>query len=737
MRGSIRTGSIAAGRESARSYASSNAIPIGIPDYYLTNRDGIPSLPGADRPISGPDSTYSDSIYDAPPPPPLHVGHGTGKEERQDEAAGEAEREDPSPEPATLVRQASLGRKSKPTLTTVRSGERIRKGVSNEGISTLPSQQRGAVSPMEVLPLTPHGSELPLDSSPPSKRSLDSGKDDKGFKATAVAMPVPAHFNRSRENLSTRTPSSDDVLASGTGLIDPSSSESEKEIKKKRSKELLNVPMPMAEPKQTQARDPSPLGKEVEVDPRFSEILGGLQKGGAIRPQEPDKLKVPTPGFSERVGRRRPPRLNVDAVREAEARGSLTSLPDLIKRATRLASNLDRGKTASRLGMNWIDGMAENDGEKHRSGITGDRNSGSISDILASFPPPGLATPPGSRGEMRRTVPNWSRGWRHSHHLPSESDAGDGRLQKRKRCCGMPLWLFLLLLLLVILLIAAAIIVPVVLIVVPKQDGSGSTGNKAVSECASKLTCQNGGANVITVSGTCQCVCVNGYTGSTCETASGAGCTTTSVGSTTNATVGDEIPRLISDAKTNFSVPLDGEALLGLFSAANLDCATENALVTFSSSAKRRALEPEEPETPTRVLRARDTTTSSVDHATTSNGIIYEIGTPNAPACTSHTSTATSSSATASPTSSSSNSSATRTMEFARTAVLYVFQTSGKLGSASTAQTSLQDYFDNSTNASSANSTSVSLGNGYTCDLKAFSIELANGTTVGGSGTTS
>lgn len=40
----------------------------------------------------------------------------------------------------------------------------------------------------------------------------------------------------------------------------------------------------------------------------------------------------------------------MDAVRDAEARGSLTSLPDLIRRATRLASMMNEGKRpASRL----------------------------------------------------------------------------------------------------------------------------------------------------------------------------------------------------------------------------------------------------------------------------------------------------------------------------------------------------------------------------------------------------
>lgn len=49
-----------------------------------------------------------------------------------------------------------------------------------------------------------------------------------------------------------------------------------------------------------------------------------------------------------RPGARRPPRLDMNAVRDAEARGSLTSMSDLIKRATKLATNLDHGRTASR-----------------------------------------------------------------------------------------------------------------------------------------------------------------------------------------------------------------------------------------------------------------------------------------------------------------------------------------------------------------------------------------------------
>lgn len=66
-------------------------------------------------------------------------------------------------------------------------------------------------------------------------------------------------------------------------------------------------------------------------------------------------LPMAAPTLSDkRPGARKPPRLDMGAVRNAEARGSLSSLTDLIRRATKLASNLDRGRTASRLDL--VDG---------------------------------------------------------------------------------------------------------------------------------------------------------------------------------------------------------------------------------------------------------------------------------------------------------------------------------------------------------------------------------------------
>jgi len=61
----------------------------------------------------------------------------------------------------------------------------------------------------------------------------------------------------------------------------------------------------------------------------------------------------------------------MEAVDRANARGSVTSLPDLIKRATRLAAMIDRGKRpASRFDdLNYLDEKAGRDSERY-SGMT-------------------------------------------------------------------------------------------------------------------------------------------------------------------------------------------------------------------------------------------------------------------------------------------------------------------------------------------------------------------------------
>ncbi|EUC32227.1 hypothetical protein COCCADRAFT_6034 [Bipolaris zeicola 26-R-13] len=329
--------------------------------------------------------------------------------------------------------------------------------------------------------------------------------------------------------------------------------------------------------------------------------------GGTASPLQQELRPI---ALGDRAATRRPPRLDMDAVRDAEARGSLTSLPDLIRRATRLASNLDRGRTASRLGMDFW----ESGGPEKNNG----RQSG-LSEMLAAFPPPGQETPVRSGW----ATPNASNGgnsdWpsvRNSDRGFVNNDTKNEKPEKRRRCCGMPLWTFITLLIVLLFIIAAAVVIPVVLVVIPNQNRAASTsaaqdntgsnnGNGGASttngaaipaptagagdrQCSGVITCQNEGVAILNADMSCSCICINGFTGRTCTNNDATGCTTTSIaGTANNATMGSGIPRLIEEAPTNFNVPLNATLILSLFSTLSLSCAAENALITFNGLASR------------------------------------------------------------------------------------------------------------------------------------------------------
>lgn len=227
------------------------------------------------------------------------------------------------------------------------------------------------------------------------------------------------------------------------------------------------------------------------------------------------------PSMSEKVpSNHRPPQLDMEAVRDSEARGSITSLPDLIRRATRLAANLDRGKTASRTGL--FD-MFNAEKKEQR------RRSGSISDILASFPLPSRGTPDGTRTESRWPSPFPSKLNQRMSHLASHESGSSTQLPRSgRRCCGMSLCIFIVIMLLLAILIAAAILVPVVLIVLPRQRqaATNATGPSSLANCPASAPCQNGGISVVS-GDTCRCVCTSGFTGNRCVTVADPGCTTT------------------------------------------------------------------------------------------------------------------------------------------------------------------------------------------------------------------
>ncbi|KAG9543907.1 hypothetical protein KCV01_g24970, partial [Aureobasidium melanogenum] len=153
-----------------------------------------------------------------------------------------------------------------------------------------------------------------------------------------------------------------------------------------------------------------------------------------------------------------------------------------------------------------------------------------------------------------------------------------------------------------------------------------------------------------------------------------------------NVTLGDSIPRLLTGSATDFSIPLNATNILGLFASSKLTCTSENALVTFNGLSARSVPEgvSEIKPSPTKVLARRADSTSVAAAAVTSNGIVFASGSPS----DSLSSSASASFDTTAPSStpSSSTLSDSTTLDFARIAVLFVFQQSGQLNNAIAAQ---------------------------------------------------
>ncbi|KAG6047836.1 hypothetical protein E4U39_008016 [Claviceps sp. Clav50 group G5] len=283
---------------------------------------------------------------------------------------------------------------------------------------------------------------------------------------------------------------------------------------------------------------------------------------------------------------RRPPRLDMDAVCAAEARGSLTSLPDLILRATRLASMIDKGKRpASRLDALDAWTSSEKD-ERHKSGF---------SDMLAAFPPP-VHTP---RNNVASRL-SWLRGsgWPgvKGQDGPSHSRTPSGQMvaKPKRRCCGLPIWAFILLVILALCIIAAAVVLPLEFFVFKNLGSSddNNTPQPSLSQCQQTLPCLNGGRSLF-AQDKCSCICTNGFTGPTCGDGGSTGCAMTDLVSMDgqshiqNVTLGRAIPRLIAGADQNYSVPLFGTTILARFNAGNLSCIAQNSLVTFDGRSTR------------------------------------------------------------------------------------------------------------------------------------------------------
>ncbi|KAI0130170.1 hypothetical protein BJ170DRAFT_304406 [Xylariales sp. AK1849] len=353
-----------------------------------------------------------------------------------------------------------------------------------------------------------------------------------------------------------------------------------------------------------------PVGAALTTD----NMLGAFEGAAATDPSSVRKA-TPSPLPFKLSALRRPPRLDIDAVRDAEARGSLTSLPDLIRRATRAAALLDKGRRPASRFDDLMDFPPEiyNPGPERDFAYDNEKHQSGLSDMLAAFPPPAQAQAQGqgqaqAQANTRRSIRQSGSSWPLPIAARRASSGGSGgpgaaeratgdaspvgsQQKKGRRCCGLPLWGFLLLSFILVLIITAAIIVPLEFFVIqPRNASSSSAQPDTLSGCQAQLTCANGGTNVIT-DGVCSCICTNGFTGNDCTTSSTQGCTTTTLSSTDttlrNVTLGEAIPRLVQEAQSNFSIPLSATSILSKFNSANLSCIAENALVTFDGQSTR------------------------------------------------------------------------------------------------------------------------------------------------------
>ena len=474
---------------------------------------------------------------------------------------------------------------------------------------------------------------------------------------------------------------------------------------------------PQMSPSQSQSRSPllEPVAAPVEPmpDTDFEQKLGAIH------------------GMSEKVPAiRRPPRLDLDTVRDAEARGSLTSLPELIRRATKLAANLDRGKTASRLGMLDMFKAGEKDPADAKS------INGSMSDILAAFPAPGVT--PTRRSMMGR-------------QSYFDIDGQHEPVKQRRRCCGMPMWVFAIVCIVIILLVAAAVLVPVFLILIPNENHSkqNSGSGAALTDCKASLPCSNGGYSLIS-NDHCGCICTNGFTGAQCSSASDPECTTSDVdgGSTTfkNATLGNSIDRLLTGAESNFSIPLNSTSLLALFSTSDLSCTSENALITFDSKSQKLkrfwivsddddeqpAPEPVHSTSPAPTPRAELVAAAKELNyprsVGSSAGIVFQASSTTSAGAATGTD-----GAVPTPTPSATLAPASQAdLDFARIVVLFVLEQTDDLSAAINAQQQLQNHFVASNATSQIDFSYPTLN--VTADFGYFRLDFGNGTTLGGDG---
>ena len=306
----------------------------------------------------------------------------------------------------------------------------------------------------------------------------------------------------------------------------------------------------------------------------------------------------------------------------------------------------------------------------------------------------------------------------------------------------MPMWSFVVLIALALLIVTAAIVLPIVLVVLPRQGTTGATGSLA--DCEAETQCLNGGSSVLD-GNSCRCVCRGGFTGDRCEKAPNDPCVTADFSSGQSqlqgVKVGSAMQRLFRQGADAFDVPLDVPAIISAFSAQDLSCVSQNALVTFNGRSMPLDAAASVSSSTPRLVRRQSNPSPSSDFpltltapATTLGTFVSSLVTQRGTPTGSVNATATGATTTADGGGGGGGSGSTQTdednmLDFARVGVLYVLQVTN-WDTAVGAQTRIQTFFNSRTQGRNSLTVSDDIG----LDLQERTLIWANGTVVGGGG---
>lgn len=213
-----------------------------------------------------------------------------------------------------LVRNASIGRRGKPSMVNTKSADNAAHKPITSPVINDKLERMGVFGPLET-------------------KAAEMKAMAAAHARAANSRPDPRPIQRD-----TQWPmAGEGLLAGGTGFIDSSSDE----------KSIPQVTTPFYE-----HIGEMPVDSRKPVDPRISQILQAHKRASLVHEGNAEDGNGIERTYSPLSAIRRPPKLDINKVRDAEQRGSLTSLPDLIIRATKLAALIDKGKRpGSRLNM--------------------------------------------------------------------------------------------------------------------------------------------------------------------------------------------------------------------------------------------------------------------------------------------------------------------------------------------------------------------------------------------------